>query len=370
MVAYFRGYCRERLGQLGLVDYKLASRLPTSYVFPSSADESTVLNAALRANPDDASAHYLLGTLLFSRGVTELALAEWSKAQTLNPNIPVLAASMGLALLHEKNDPERAASAFRDGLRSDPANVTIYLGADQALSVLGKPSKERIEVLEKYPHLADAPSGLIFELILNLAEAGDFQRAEALFHDHFFAREEGGTNVRQVWVEVELQKLLAWTRETRCADAIALGNRIGAEVPGLPFTKDGLEPIVQSARTQYLLGTAYTSCGKREEVTLNFQSASTASAPDQTLWSWKAAKQLPGFDEKQWRERLQTALAQAKARSETSSYPSWWDYTAGTLAGALGETQEAEAQFRKALLLPDRMLAYHLTRLARLGTSQ
>jgi hypothetical protein len=40
-------------------------------------------------------------------------------------------------------------------------------------------------------------------------------------------------------------------------------------------------------------------------------------------------------------------------------------YTAGSLAKELGRTQEAEARFRNALLLPDRMLAYHLTRLAK-----
>src|SRR5438093_7100799 len=47
MVAYFRGYCREKLGQSGSVDYSAASRLSTAYVFPNSADELTVLKAAL-----------------------------------------------------------------------------------------------------------------------------------------------------------------------------------------------------------------------------------------------------------------------------------------------------------------------------------
>ena len=51
-------------------------------------------------------------------------------------------------------------------------------------------------------------------------------------------------------------------------------------------------------------------------------------------------------------------------RTETSAYPSWWMYTAGMLEKDLGKEQEANARFRNALLLPDRMLAYHLTRLA------
>jgi hypothetical protein len=39
-------------------------------------------------------------------------------------------------------------------------------------------------------------------------------------------------------------------------------------------------------------------------------------------------------------------------------------YSAGLLASDLGDKDEAESRFRRALLLPDRMLAYHFTRLA------
>jgi tetratricopeptide (TPR) repeat protein len=365
MIAYFRGYCRERLGQSGVSDYKIASKLSTNYVFPSSAAEVTVLSNVVRTNPQDATARYLLGTLNFSRGLTDSALEEWLLSHKLNPQIPVLDASLGLALLHEKHDAEHALSAFRDGLRSDPTNVTVYLGADQALSLLSKPANERVQVLEKYPNLADAPSSLIFELILNLAEAGDFQRAESLFRNRFFPREEGGTNVRQVWVEVELQKMLASARGGHCADALVVAEHLGATLPDLPFTQDGLEPMLQSARTNYQLGVAYASCAKPEETAKKLQLASAASAPDQMVWAWRAAQKLPGFDRKQWQERLQTALAQAKTSSDTSSYTSWWDYTAGALAGALGRQQEADQRFQKALLLPDRMLAYHFTRMAR-----
>lgn len=365
MVAYFRGYCRERLGHSGSADYKNAARLPTSYVFPSTAEELIVLSAAMRADPEDATGHYLLGTLHFSRGLTETAIEEWSRARQVNPGIPVLNASLGQALLHEKHDTEGSLTAFRDGQRSDPANVTIYMGADQALSLLSRPASERVQFLEKYPNLSDAPSSLIFELILNLAEARDFSRAENLFHDRFFPREEGGTNVREVWVEVELQKILALASEGRCADALPLAEHLGAPVPDLPFTHDGLEPFLQSARTNQLLGTAFATCGRPEDAKIKFQAASAQSAPDQVLWAWLGAQKLSGFDEKGWRERLQSALAQALSRSESSSYTSWWDYNAGALQNALGNHQQADLRFRKALLLPDRMLAYHFTRLAR-----
>jgi len=322
MIAYFRDYCREHLGQSGVSDYKIASKLSTSYVFRNSAEELTALSTVVRTNPQDATAQYLLGTLHFSRGLTDSALEQWLLSRKSNPKIPVLDASLGRALLHEKHDAERALSTFRDGLQSDTTNVTVYLGGDLALSLLSKPASERVQVLEKYPNLADTPSSLIFELILNLAEAGDFQRAESLFHNRFFPREGGGTNVRQVWVEVELQKMLASARDGHCTDALVVAEHLGAPQLDLPFTHDGLEPTLQSARTNYQLGAAYPSCAKPEEAAKKFRLASAASAPDQIVWAWRAAQKLPGFDGKQWQERLQPALAQAKSRSDTSSYSS------------------------------------------------
>ena len=109
---------------------------------------------------------------------------------------------------------------------------------------------------------------------------------------------------------------------------------------------------------------------KPRTVRSKFESAASASSAGQVRWAWLAAQKLPGFDQQQWQSRLQKALADAVGRTETSAYPSWWMYTAGMLERDLGKKQEANARFRKALLLPDRMLAYHLTRLAQLDTSR
>ncbi|HSS99434.1 MAG TPA: hypothetical protein VLK33_20505, partial [Terriglobales bacterium] len=354
----------------GAEDYKLASTLSTQYIFPNSAEETAVLKAALQANPNDATAHFLLGTLYFSHASTDAALTEWSEARKAEAKLPVLDANTGLALLHIKHEPAKALEAFRDGLTNDPTNVAIYLGMDQSLSLLGRPTRERVEALEKYPQLADAPNPLMFELILNLAEAGDFDHATNLFKNHFFPREEGGTNVRQVWVEVQLQYVLSLAKQGHCTEALATAQHLGSEVPGLDFTKDGLDPIINSARTNYLLGTAYAVCGKADGAKAKYEQAASASGTDQIRWAWLAAQKLPNFDQQKWQARLQTALTDATNRTETSAYPSWWMYNAAELEKELGKSQEADARFQKALLLPDRMLAYHFTRLAQSKAAQ
>ncbi len=55
LVAYYRGYGRERLGRSGAADYLRASGLSTDYVFPNRPLTATVLRAALTSNASDST---------------------------------------------------------------------------------------------------------------------------------------------------------------------------------------------------------------------------------------------------------------------------------------------------------------------------
>ena len=249
-------------------------------------------------------------------------------------------------------------AAFREGLRNDPNNVELYVGIDQTLSLLKRPARERVDALQLYPDRASMPTRLIYELILNLAEAGEYDAATALFHNRFFAREEGGTNVRQVWIEVQLQRALGLAHDGRCSEAVPAVEQLPSEVPGLPFTRDGLEPILGSARTNDLVGEVYGTCGEAGKAKSRFEVAAAQSNPDQIVWAYRSARMLPGFDQKDCQKRLESAL------SRNFSQTSWGVYNRGMINDALGHAADAEADFRMALLLPDGLLAYHLTRLA------
>ena len=360
LVAYYRGYCREKLGESPAADYATARKLPTLYVFPHRPQDLDVLRAALQANPDDATAHYLLGTQLFSNGLTDSALAEWNAARHLHARIPVLNADIGRVLLRVKRDAAGALEAFREGLDADPANLEIYAGMDQALSMLARPARERVAALEHYPDLANMPAELVYSLALNRAEAGDFDGAAALFRNRFFPREEGGTNVRQVWVEVKTAQALSQAVAGQCEAAVATVRGIGAEVSGLAFTRDGMEPFVNAPRTQYLLAQVDANCGRAAQAEERWRAVAATTGAAQLVWARAAAKKLAGYDEAQWRPRLEAALAH-----EAEGSP----YAAGMLEAALGHQSAAHAHFEEALVLPDRGLAHHFSRLAMAGTA-
>jgi tetratricopeptide (TPR) repeat protein len=362
MIAYFRGYCREKLGQSAAADFNAAAQLPTNYVFPSRAEDMDVLRAAVDLNAQDATAHYLLGTLYFSRGLTDHALLEWGKARKLNPQIPVLHASLGRAVLYEKNDPEQALAIFQEGLRTNPDNIMLYTGMDQALSLLRRPAQERVAALERYPDRAHMPSNLVYELILNLAEAGEFEKAGALFHDRFFPREEGGTNVREVWLELQVQHAISLARSAQCPEATGIVDHLAEPVPDLPFTHDGLDPFLRSARFSYVAGTVYKACGESGKARTNFERSAQQSGLQNAVWAWKASQELPYLDQSAAKEKLKAIFLDHSNDDGASS--AWWLYNTAMLESVMGNAQQAQKEFRDALLAPDQLLAYHLTRLA------
>jgi tetratricopeptide (TPR) repeat protein len=364
MVAYYRAYCREKLGQSADADLSQARNLPTNYVFPSRAIDLEVLRAALSVNSEDATAHYLAGTLYFSRGLTEPALAEWEQARRINPEIPVLHASLGRALLHMKDNPEQALAVFQEGLRSDPQNVELYTGVDQALSLLQHPAKIRAQALERYPDDANMPSQLVYELILNLAESGEFEKSAALFRHRFFPRAEGGTNVRQIWLEVQVQHALSLAQSGDCSEATDIVDHLAQPVSDLLFTHDGLQPFLRSARFSYLIGSMYKSCGVTDRAARAFESAAEQAGLENAVWSIKASEQLPNFDPDRARAKLESIRNRSRNDAENGSESSWWLYNMALLDAALGDHDGARREFRQVFLAPDRLMTYHLTRLA------
>jgi tetratricopeptide (TPR) repeat protein len=364
LVIYLLGYAREKSGEYPASDYAHASKLSTLYVFPSSNEDRAALESALRSNPNDSTAHYLLGTFFFSRAMTTAALREWTAARDLHAQIPALNASLGWALLHETHDTQKALAVFEDGIASDPKNAVNYSGAITALAILGEPAAQRVQILERYPDPKSMPLALVYELALNKAEAGDFAGATTLFHGRFFGREEGGTNVRQVWIEIKLEQIQSLARSASCKDALAEASAIGQPVNGLDFTKDGLAPFLNSARTKYFLADAYDTCAEKSKASAIFQQLAADSDPSNLIWAARSAKHLPNYDSPQWTDRLTSAIPRAEQQAQRTTANVWWLYIAGTLRKLTAQDAQGNSELRDALLLPDSRLTHHYIRLA------
>jgi Flp pilus assembly protein TadD len=266
LVAYYRGYCKEKLGEPSAADYKKAAELSVRYIFPNRAESEPVLRSALKADENDANAHWLLGALLFSRGQSERAVSEWQTARRLKPGIPALDASLGRELLAQGSAQE-AAQVLEEGTRVDATNPEVYSTLDDALSRLGGSAKERAAMLQRYPDAAAMPSKLVLLLARNLADAGEFQAATALFRNRYFERAEQGTDVRRIYLEVKLKQAQEFARKGDCRGALATEQDALKPVADIPFTSQNLAVIVdktpslQALRTE-IQGTCSSTAAK------------------------------------------------------------------------------------------------------------
>jgi len=191
VLGYYRAFCREKLGQSAAADYAAASHMPLLHVFPNQPDEITLLRATLSTNPDDASAHFLLGSLWFSKGIVDPALEEWKRAESLNPKIPSLQASLGRALLEVKKQPTEAASEFQRGLQAEPGNAALYLGLNEAMRQMGRTASQRADMMKTFPDPDNMPADLVRALVDALRESHRDAEANAVLAHRFIPRKEG-----------------------------------------------------------------------------------------------------------------------------------------------------------------------------------
>src|SRR5256885_16030613 len=139
------------------------------------------------------------------------------------------------------------------------------------------------------------------------------------------------------------QRALAAAQTGRCKDALAASESLGSPVQGLVFTQDGLQPVLDSPRTNYLLGEIFAECGQKEKAQQKYSLAAQATTPSEVIWAWAAAKKLGRYNEAQWRERLNSALAHIKSSAATSGAASSWLYSEGVLQLALGNEEQGKA---------------------------
>jgi tetratricopeptide (TPR) repeat protein len=366
IVGYYTAFCLQKLGRPYAQAAAAASHLPVLYVFPSGEQTSQVLEIALKNNANDATAQYLLGMLQFSTGITESAEAHWTRAHDLHAVLPGLDANRGLARLHIDSDPEGALAAFREGLKNDPSNDAIYMGMDQALSILGHPASEFVTAMDSYPDKPNMRAKLVYELALHQAEAGNYTAAQDLLRNRFFPREEGGTNVREVWIEIELERLQSLADSGQCEQAAAGLERLSQPQPGMVFTQDGLGPFIDTGRSQFEIAMIDRTCKRTAEAAGILRKVAANTEGDDLVWAEKAARLLPGYDANVWRGRLSAAVAHFDPDAQTNSYRI---YIAGISQQEAGEAETAKATFHKVFLLPDQTLSYHLTRVT-LGQSK
>jgi predicted Zn-dependent protease len=358
LVLYYAAYCKSKLGTDARQERQTASHLSPNLVFPSTQTDGLVLEDALLANEKDATAHYLLGTLLFSEGLFDAGIAHWTEAKKLDPHLPVVDASLGKAWLQIKDNTQRALESFVEGMQNDPDNTEIYIGLDQTMSLTGVPAEKRAEMLSHYP-MADTPqskmpANLVYQLALTRAEAGQYELASSLFKDRFFPSEEGGIASDQVLFEIKLMQSEADSKASKCARAegfltsdLAVSNSKG------------------SSQAYFRMAQIARACGQLQGAdSLLKKATADSSHPANLAWAIKAEEALGIYEAKKSETKLRENVSAANDLTEISDYSSLRWYNIGMMQASLHQDAEAKKSFRNSFLLPDSFMSHHFSRVA------
>ena len=355
---------RQRLGQSSDADFRRASELPLAYVFPHRASSYAVLRGALKANPADGHALFLLGSLHFADGLVDAAIADWTKAEELAPDTPTLHRNLGRALL-EAGRADTAIDVLTKGTRFDARNVDLYLALDAALSASRAPVADRVAALERYPLQDDLPPALALRLALARAERGD--SVEALFRGRYFPAEEGGTTPERVLVAARSLGARAAADAHRCDAALTMVDGVSRADPAMPFSSEALEAAASDPWMQLQLARVEAACGRADAARRRWTTLSEArpdGSPAATAIAYEAATSLGTAGDAVSPARLGAALSAITAvvESEDAESPGTALYVQARLLAALGRVDEARVSLARVFLFPDRNLSHALAR--------
>jgi tetratricopeptide (TPR) repeat protein len=354
LVAYYRGYARLRLGQSPAEDFRKASGQSTLYVHPYRASSYPVLRAALEQNPADATAHYLLGCLLFESRATDGALAEWDLAKPSAGRIPAYYETVTRVLTGVKKDPGRAASLVEEGLAAQPGDPGLLrlLAAMRGGSAAGGAPAAPVAPPPSFASPGDAA-----DFALERLAAGDRAGAQAVFSAKNFPQEKQPPEVRQAYVEVWMQTLLAGAKPGGCAEVAARIGSFIAEDRDLPFTSQGFGDIAGQLRVQFYLGLAERLCGDTQAAERRWTRIAKVRASSSTTDFPFPVLAATLVDPAGAQRTLEAALESVR----TGGGPSEKGlrlYVEGMLLRAAGRDQDAAARFREGAAEPGAYARY------------
>jgi tetratricopeptide (TPR) repeat protein len=371
LLAYYRGYCHQKLNEHFAEDFRGGSTLPVRYVFPNRPGERRILEAALQANPADANAHYLLGLWYLNAQLVTEGTRELQEAQKLRPELPearALLAALKAPMAPStapapsptptpplrkvetpKTEPPKAESPRAEPPRAEPPQPV--------------PAPPSGSPMEGSP-LAGVPgwfSGRPVELVnssLDSLAAKDFYRAYTYFTRANFPDAKQPEVVRWGYIEVQLQRVFDLAYAGKCPETVRGMAALGEGDQALPFTYGGFAAQMQTARFQFQLGLLEVACVGEKAARKRWEKVSkmkpSLTSPD-FAYPYLALAKLGSIS---GLEPLVRQLDDAMTTAPASDQPALI-YSRGLLLWAQGKKDQAAEAFRQgAAKAPPGMLRY------------
>lgn len=170
----------------------LKLKAQSDYCFPNRLEAILALNAAIAYNPDDAKAHYYLGTLYYGARQYDEARRHWLRSAELDPSFPTVWRNLALDEFNKEHNEQQAVADMEKAFSLNTKDGRILMELDQLYKRLGYDHELRLKNLEKYPELIARRDDLLLEEITLLNLTGRYEEAMRKLDAHKFHPWEGG----------------------------------------------------------------------------------------------------------------------------------------------------------------------------------
>lgn len=275
IASYLRAYTMELMGNSAEAARlrKEASKANVRGCLPSRFEELAALEAALRADNKDATAHYLAGLILYTRNQRDEGVAHWQAASNLGHKDAIVYRCLGGVLRDSK--PREAVVQYERAIALAPDAAEVYADLDAAYIVLGDTDK-RVAVLERGLARLPDKDDLAHRLGVAYFDAGRYDEAVKCYQSYRFHVSEGQRDLHDHYATALVARAMTHLTAGRDAQALAdldasleYPENLGIGQPDYP---------VNNAMTQYWRGVALADLNRADDAKKAWQE----SGPKQT----------------------------------------------------------------------------------------
>lgn len=235
-----------------------------AYCFPNRLEDASVFQTLSILPMMDPAVPYYQGCLYYDKQQYDLAISCWERSAKIDPNFPTVWRNLALARFNkQKKTNDEVVEMMEKAFHLDETDARILMELDQLYKRLHRPHQDRLDVLQKYPHLIVRRDDLVLEEITLLNQLGRHEEAMAKLDAHKFHPWEGGegkVSTQYQICRVELAKQAIGTKDYE--KAIRLLQECLVYPPHLG---EGKLYGAQENDFYYYLGVAYDGLGQQEK---------------------------------------------------------------------------------------------------------
>jgi tetratricopeptide (TPR) repeat protein len=239
-----------------------AKNASLNYAFPYRPETEIVLNKAIARDPEDVTAYYLLGNMLYDNRPID-AMGAWQKAGEINNSIPLVWRNLAFGSFYRDKNPAKAIEYMTKAIDSDNSNPLWYAELSKYYDESDDDFKDNLEILKKNIDIVkeDVAAPKTYVQLLNLN--GEYDAAIEFLGKHHFRTWEGGRETYWHYVDSHTLKAKELMKSKNYKEAISHLEKAMQYPENLEVGKPTHDE--KNAMIYYYMGLAYDEMGSSKK---------------------------------------------------------------------------------------------------------